>query len=1053
MREYPRFLDTGVVGEDQFESGSHRTISDAIAALMTGDKLRNKLIGLEGPWGSGKSNVIKMLAEKLVKTHYFFTYDAWGHQEDNHRQIFLEELTTKLVEDDVIQGKYKGERWEDKKKKLTSKYTVKDTETVPKLSAGVVVASILLVISPIFAGLSAVADSSCVKILLLCAPIIIGVLFYLVGSLLRCKIIPLHELMRIYSDKAESVRVSESIYESGPSVNNFIDWMKSLSDSIVDKTIVVVFDNMDRLPEDKVKELWSSVHTFFAETSYDRIQVIVPFDRTHLGRVFNGDRDKSEEYIEQFITKTFSLVFRVSEPMLSDWQAYFRMKFREAYGDRSGQEEEIVVRLYSVLSSERSPRSIISFVNNMVSSSYATDSGVELKYIALFILCKNKLLANPMLEIISLQFVCNVKALFPNIDDLQASISAVAYQVPLEKAAHISLTAALESVFKGKIKLEGDKYAISIHFVEALCFVIDHDRYDAIVAIGELDRIMNRDGISSDTLSKLQPLWHSIAEKYIDGMDESVKMNDCMRKLATRCEEGDVRSLISKFADIYWRDENADASVYHNNIQEIMQIVKPRMELNISAILSAKTVSPMQLVDLLSVAKEEYKLYNIDSQDESIHKYIEQILPEDLDRVETFRYYGNSMVPKVIVDGIEDLLADGSKLTADNLGKLYEVYRLFAPKKRFAKPDPDIIDQLLTEVAPGTSSQYELIAMLLPASFTDNELANDAIENLIVDDEFMVAAVSERLQYYIDYGDILLGLSEDIGDFEKAVARKLVVSKEGWKLGIGQVLKSYDEIRCTLNVPNDVIVSEFDRLYEGSDIGIQPEAIPECFSDPSVLLGIVEVRCRLTNDLFAVIHDHIESIDENGWYKIIINDTQYYRELMCGIVNRSFVSELPSQLKEAYKRVLLDHAKGEVDAFPSSWQDCINEYLSMDEWRTTAKYIRDIFVKSRHIDEELFMQYGDIILVHLDMTHGSEEVLRAIIAPVLRCKDCLDIIIENLDKLKIVYDKSADDRDDFINKLRSSFIDPDLQKYIVAIATKLDIAIEDREGNDERVES
>jgi hypothetical protein len=36
---------------------------------------------------------------------------------------------------------------------------------------------------------------------------------------------------------------------------------------------------MDRLPPEKVKEIWSSIHTFFAEEEYKNIHIIIPFDR------------------------------------------------------------------------------------------------------------------------------------------------------------------------------------------------------------------------------------------------------------------------------------------------------------------------------------------------------------------------------------------------------------------------------------------------------------------------------------------------------------------------------------------------------------------------------------------------------------------------------------------------------------------------------------------------------------------------------------------------------------------------------------------------------
>ena len=41
-----------------------------------------RIIGVEGSWGSGKSNMLLQLQEKLKSNYYFFTYDAWGNQED-----------------------------------------------------------------------------------------------------------------------------------------------------------------------------------------------------------------------------------------------------------------------------------------------------------------------------------------------------------------------------------------------------------------------------------------------------------------------------------------------------------------------------------------------------------------------------------------------------------------------------------------------------------------------------------------------------------------------------------------------------------------------------------------------------------------------------------------------------------------------------------------------------------------------------------------------------------------------------------------------------------
>ena len=70
---------------------------------------------------------------------------------------------------------------------------------------------------------------------------------------------------------------------------------------------------MDRLPSEKVKQLWSSINTFFAEKGYPRIWCIIPFDRNHLSSAF-GSKDFEENVTSHFIEKTFPVVYQVPIP-------------------------------------------------------------------------------------------------------------------------------------------------------------------------------------------------------------------------------------------------------------------------------------------------------------------------------------------------------------------------------------------------------------------------------------------------------------------------------------------------------------------------------------------------------------------------------------------------------------------------------------------------------------------------------------------------------------------------------------------------------------------
>ncbi len=85
-QSYPRFISNKPCGKDKFEGKSHERVVDAIAQhISNSDNSTNNessnIIGLEGEWGSGKSNVIKQLSKhkQIGKNYYYlFEYDAWG---------------------------------------------------------------------------------------------------------------------------------------------------------------------------------------------------------------------------------------------------------------------------------------------------------------------------------------------------------------------------------------------------------------------------------------------------------------------------------------------------------------------------------------------------------------------------------------------------------------------------------------------------------------------------------------------------------------------------------------------------------------------------------------------------------------------------------------------------------------------------------------------------------------------------------------------------------------------------------------------------------------
>ena len=75
------------------------------------------------------------------------------------------------------------------------------------------------------------------------------------------------EMLSVYKDKEIESSNREYVNEVNPSVVDIRNFFTDLSDALKNKHLVIFFDNMDRLPKEKIENLWSSIHTFFAENN------------------------------------------------------------------------------------------------------------------------------------------------------------------------------------------------------------------------------------------------------------------------------------------------------------------------------------------------------------------------------------------------------------------------------------------------------------------------------------------------------------------------------------------------------------------------------------------------------------------------------------------------------------------------------------------------------------------------------------------------------------------------------------------------------------------
>ena len=429
-----KILSNEPIGEDLFESKSQENIAKSIIKEIG----NLGLIGIEGSWGTGKSNLVKIIEKKLNKSsdsegkkYSFFIYDAWGHQEDNHRRVLIEELVG-YVEKNGISKCDELNALKEKKKEILG--AVITTET--KISSGFSWATFFLFCALVSTPITEtfkflLADTSCMQWFIPFLPL------FFVFLAVVCATISAYnggdfnkfkdELIGAYKKGDTNQTKTEYTNTRNPSTESFKDFFAMLNEKITSgTTLFIVVDNLDRLSKDKVRDIWATIQTCFAgDNNYGSIKVIVPFDREHLQKNLLDDK---ADHVDDYLNKTFDIVFRVAPPVLSDWESFFESKWQEAFGNiataEDREEYDYVKRIYDAYTELITPRDIIAFINGCVAIDMMGANEIKRRYAAVFVKKKERILANVVRALSDTSYLHPLEYLFVKDELFYKSIAA-----------------------------------------------------------------------------------------------------------------------------------------------------------------------------------------------------------------------------------------------------------------------------------------------------------------------------------------------------------------------------------------------------------------------------------------------------------------------------------------------------------------------------------------------------------------------------------------------------------------------------------------------------
>lgn len=794
----PKYLSSNPSGEDLFEGRSHQKISNTIFELISDKALPNNVIGLEGKWGSGKSNVVSILNKKFEeqKSDYiFFTYDAWGHQEDLTRKTFLEELISHLDNNKKFKG---GIDWSKELRRLLAKKSTKNTEKFPKIKFYWILfmSSIFL-----FSFLKIVYDDFFSKIDLIegdfpyLKPLLLKYLIPSVAFIWGVRELKkeydsfderekdkslnykerLMQLLYVFSGTNLESEELEHVLEEEPSVKSFKEYFEKITKDLKSEGLIIVFDNMDRLSNsDKVLSLWSSIHTFFAEEKIDNVWVIIPYDKQHLSLHF-GNNVLESDYtkVENFIGKTFSTVFRISPPVLSDWKSFFSLKFEEAFNNLiSNEEMEFISSLYELVIdiNNRKPRDIITFINNLVSLHLQHKSSIGVRYQALYALRYNEILQNPLITISNKEFLQEEKHLFRNDKELEESLAAIVYNVDKNKSSEVLLKNNIEEQFiryDEKTLNNIKKHSDFLSYFGSVFQKQDISQYKP-ETISNI--IKNISDVIPEEFSKRY--WEKFSTDVVRRKD-----NDDF----TEFKEWHENSLVNiseksskVLADVIVRNSlnrlrsstDIDTSNYHWTLFALIKFLREN-SINIQVEIESVTLKPEDFLYYIDDIHEDFEegkctyedlKLNVNSKD--INTYLVKKLPE-ISEIHSYIHVLEFLIkedstynPKTLKKRIEEQLHEVSYTSEERIQQLLKIIKTISGKKKIKSILKSTSENFLNHFRNNVNGAYfDMVANQI--SFLEpNEGVNHYldIELKKIDNAEEIASL---IQYYIVYGDLL----------------------------------------------------------------------------------------------------------------------------------------------------------------------------------------------------------------------------------------------------------------------------------------------------------
>ena len=370
MKDTKYLLDDERANVDELQEKTHEALADQLYKLITETSDSGRVVGLEGKWGSGKSTIVQLLRKKLQarKDSVVFCTDAWEHEGDPLRKMFLLSLVDELKQNGIFDSS-KEKKLSDEREKVASKTSDSDEVHSSLLSKFGKYVSFLTLFVPVGC---VIIDNAWDEVtfdyhapihwvfvagwVLALAPVWAFVYQFFHWRCCRKRYEAEKKnpfsLFDINASRVEShVVVSETEKDSVAFAESFKEIIGCIKSNIT--RFVIVIDNLDRINHQDALKIWSTLQTFVqtkGNLGNIKLWIIIPYTEEGIKALWeNAQEDKLENENgninvgKSFLDKTFQLRLEVPDLLIGDWQAFARKKMEDIFADFSEADRKLIL--------------------------------------------------------------------------------------------------------------------------------------------------------------------------------------------------------------------------------------------------------------------------------------------------------------------------------------------------------------------------------------------------------------------------------------------------------------------------------------------------------------------------------------------------------------------------------------------------------------------------------------------------------------------------------------------------------------------------------------